>query len=199
MSSGVYNAAPPSLVLRPATMRDKINHASKNNSPLKSGLPRSFLFFGVAMHFPGSTSVHLSFNSTRILQLPRRFLPVLLSVLLFTGPSTLSAFASEQDAIDISNNIQQRHMPNGTIIDPVFSSSSSDTIVAYTRGADSAIWTGHYLAAEAFRYKVTGSADALANVWTALNGIRSLRVVTGTDVLARCLVPVNWQFASSIT
>jgi len=95
-------------------------------------------------------------------------------------------------------------MPNGTVIDPIFASSSSQQIVAYTRGADSAIWTGHYLAAEAFRYKVTGSPDALANVGTALRGIRSLRVVTGSGyltgsgLLARCLMPTDWPFASSI-
>jgi hypothetical protein len=111
----------------------------------------------------------------------------------------LQAKASEQDAVAISANIQQRHMPNGTVIDPVFASATSQNIVAYTRGGDSALWTGHYLAAEAFRYKVTGSPDALANVWTALRGIRSLRVVTGNNLLARCLVPVNWQFASAIT
>jgi hypothetical protein len=111
----------------------------------------------------------------------------------------LPANASEQDALAISANIQQRHMPNGTVIDPIFASATSQNIVAYTRGGDSAIWTGHYLAAEAFRYKVTGSPDALANVWTALRGIRSLRAVTGNNLLARCLVPVNWQFASAIT
>src|SRR5262249_10752371 len=107
--------------------------------------------------------------------------------------------ASEQDAVAISANIQQRHMPNGTVIDPVFASASSQTIGAYTGGGDSALWTSHYLAAEAFRYKVTGSPEALASVWTALRGIRSLRVVTGNNLLARCLVPVNWQFASAIT
>lgn len=106
---------------------------------------------------------------------------------------------AEQDAIALSNTIRQRHLPNGTIIDPIFASRTSEQIVAYTRGGDSATWTGHYLAAEAFRYKVTGSPDALANVWAALGGIRSLRVVTGTDVLARCLVPTDWPFASSIT
>src|SRR5262249_48043290 len=117
----------------------------------------------------------------------------------------LPALASGQDALAISSTIQQRHMPNGTIIDPVFASSSSQQIVAYTRGADSAIWTGHYLAAEAFRFKVTGSSDALSNVWRALHGIHSLRVVTGSGflsgsgLLARCLMPTDWPFASSIT
>lgn len=113
--------------------------------------------------------------------------------------ATIPIRGAEQDAVAISNTIRQRHLPNGTIIDPLFASPTSEQIVAYTRGGDSATWTGHYLAAEAFRYKVTNSADALANVWAALRGIRSLRVVTGTDLLARCLVPTGWPFASSIT
>src|SRR2546423_931245 len=115
---------------------------------------------------------------------------------------TIGAIAvrgAESDAIAISNAIRQHHLPNGTIIDPIFASRTSQEIVGYTRGGDSATWTGHYLAAEAFRYKVTASPDALANVWAALRGIRLLRVVTGTDLLARCLVPADWPFAASIT
>jgi len=65
-----------------------------------------------------------------------------------------------------------RHMPHGTILDPVFASSTSDQIVSYSRCGDSAIWTGHYLAAEAFRYKVTHSAAALANAAGAVAGIK---------------------------
>jgi len=113
--------------------------------------------------------------------------------------AAVPAWGAEADAIAISKVIQQRHLPNGTIIDPIFASASSSEIVSYTRGGDSATWTGHYLAAEAFRYRVTASPDALANVWAALRGLRSLRVVTGTDLLARCLVPTDWRFASSIT
>src|SRR5258708_39669545 len=78
--------------------------------------------------------------------------------------------ASEPDALAISPNIQARHLPYGAIINPVFAAPDSDQIVSYTRCGDSAIWTGHYLAAEAFRYKVTGSADALANVKAAIAG-----------------------------
>jgi hypothetical protein len=106
--------------------------------------------------------------------------------------------ASEQDALLISQNIQRLHIPHGTLIDPMFKSAnplSADytVIERYTRGGDSALWTGHYLAAEAFRYRVTGSAEALANVRKALGGIKSLVDVTGTDLLARCLVPVAWE------
>src|SRR5262249_22924363 len=79
---------------------------------------------------------------------------------LFVG----SALASEANAIAISQNIRARHMPFGTILDPIFAAPDSDEIVGYTHCGDSAIWTGHYLAAEAYRYNVTRSPEALDNV-----------------------------------
>ena len=90
-------------------------------------------------------------------------------------------------------------MPFGTVVDPIFASSYSDIVVGYTRCGDSAIWTGHYLAAESFRYAVTADSVALANVRGALAGLKSLVDVTGTDVLARCLVPMSSAFAAGIT
>jgi hypothetical protein len=126
-----------------------------------------------------------------------RAVSAILAIILAGG--AIPALAAEQDADAISATIQERHVPTGVIMDPIYASPTSDQIVAYTRGGDAALWTGHYLAAEAFRYKVTGSADALANVQAALNGIRSLRLVTRTNVLARTLVPTDWQYASSIT
>jgi hypothetical protein len=111
---------------------------------------------------------------------------------------SLPAFGSEQDAVAISNNIQQRHLPYGTILDPTFAAPDSDQLVSYAHGGDSAIWSGHYLAAESFRYRVTGSAEALANVKSALAGLRSLVDVTGTNLLARCLIPVDSPYAQAI-
>ncbi|MBA3438261.1 MAG: hypothetical protein H0T92_00125 [Pyrinomonadaceae bacterium] len=116
-----------------------------------------------------------------------------LTILLLTLAVDLPTQAAPQDAHDISANIQRLHMPHGTIIDPMFKSEVSTEVYRYTRGADSAIWTGHYLAAEAFRYRATGSPQALGNVWRALRGIRSLIDVTGTNLLARCLMPVAWE------
>ncbi|PYS09173.1 MAG: hypothetical protein DMG17_27525, partial [Acidobacteria bacterium] len=117
----------------------------------------------------------------------------LLILSILAGVRTIHA--SEVDALTISRNIQQLHMPYGTVLDPVFASSDPASpgyseVRGYTRAGDSAIWTGHYLAAEAFRYQVTRSPDALANAWKALEGIHSLLDVTGSDVLARCLIPV---------
>ena len=106
--------------------------------------------------------------------------------------------ASEADAVAISAGIQARHMPFGTILDPVYASPASNQIVGYTRCGDSALWTGAYLAAEAFRYKVTQSADALNNVKTVLAGLKALADVTGDNRLARCMVLAASPYAAGI-
>ena len=110
----------------------------------------------------------------------------------------LPAYATEANALAISANIQATHVPFGTILDPIFAAPASNQIAGYTRCGDSAIFTGHYLAAEAFRYQVTQSPDALANVKQAVAGIKSLLDVTGTNLLARCLVPLNSPYGAGI-
>jgi uncharacterized protein (TIGR03437 family) len=117
-----------------------------------------------------------------------------LLIAVFIAP----AHATEANALAISANIQATHVPYGTILDPIFAAPASNQIVGYTRCGDSAIWTGHYLAAEAFRYQVTQSPDALTNVKQAIAGIKSLLDVTGTNLLARCLVPLNSPYAAGI-
>jgi hypothetical protein len=106
--------------------------------------------------------------------------------------------AAEREAIAISQNIQQRHLPDGVILDPIFAAPDSDQIVGYAHGGDSAIWTGHYLAAEAFRYRVTGSPEALLNVKKAIAGIGLLMEVTGNGLLARCALPADAAYAQSV-
>src|SRR5579863_9908822 len=123
---------------------------------------------------------------------------VWLSVLAAAAIGNMRAQAAEADALAISANIQARHLPFGTILDPIFVSPSSDQIATYTRCGDSALWTGHYLAAEAFRYQVTRSPEALNNVRNAVAGIKSLADVTGTNLLARCLVLMDSPYAASI-
>src|SRR5271156_3793944 len=93
------------------------------------------------------------------------------------------ARAAEGDALAILANIQARHLPYGAILDPIFTLTDSDLISTYTRCGDSALWTGHYLAAEAFRYKVTQAPDALQNVTSAIAAIKGLADVTGTNLL----------------
>lgn len=113
---------------------------------------------------------------------------------------TLTAYAqlSDTTALSIDANLRDRHAPHGTILDPIFEAPDSDTISHYTRCGDSAIWTGHYLAAQSFRYAATRSPEALEGVNFALEGIRRLVDVTGTDVLARCALPANSPYAARI-
>ena len=114
-----------------------------------------------------------------------------------TGPQDRSQRLHDA-ALQISQEIQKRHLPYGTILDPVFAAPQLNEIVGYSRAGDSAIWTGHYLAAESFRYGVTGSPEALNNTRGALEGIRRLLDVTGTDLLARAIIPFDSPFAKPI-
>lgn len=89
-------------------------------------------------------------------------------------------------------------MPFATLLDPIYASPTSGQIAGYTRCGDSALWTGAYLAAESFRYKVTQSAEALQNVKSALAGLNALAGVTGDNRLARCMVLANSPYAAGI-
>jgi len=119
-------------------------------------------------------------------------------LLAFTLLTALTLPASEPDALAISDQIQARHLPFGTILDPFYASSSSTEITGYTRCGDSAIWTGHYLAAEVFRYRVTRSPAALANATRALAALDGLVEVTGNNSLARCRLPLDSPFRAGI-
>jgi hypothetical protein len=113
----------------------------------------------------------------------------LLLALLLVGTLTASAQTYEQRALRISREILTRHLPFGTVIDPMYTAPDSSQIQTYTRCGDSAIWTGHWLAAESFRYAVNPTPSALAAVKTALSGIQSLVDVTGShNLLARCIL-----------
>jgi len=124
------------------------------------------------------------------------------------APPSLAVSApapTEAAALDIDRIIQERHWPYLTLLNPRFmtgDSTSPDFMTlapsGYTQAADNAIWTGHYLAAESFRYRVSASAGALANARKALAGITALIDVTGTDVLARFLIPLSSPYADAI-
>lgn len=111
----------------------------------------------------------------------------------------LPAFAADPDAIAIAANIRAKHMPFGTVLDPYYASPTSTQITGYTRCGDSALWTGAFLAAEAFRYKVTQSPDALADVKAAVAGLKALTDVTGDNRLARCMVMADSPYAAGIS
>jgi hypothetical protein len=83
-----------------------------------------------------------------------------------------------------------KHMPHGAALSFDYRTREPGpgglgrTGDAYTYGGDedSAIWTGHYLAAESLRYAATRDADALTRVKAAVEGLRRLFWVT-TDAV----------------
>ena len=103
----------------------------------------------------------------------------------------------EAPAGRLRDELELRHRPHGTILDPIFESPKSPRVDRYTRGGDSAIWTGHYLAAEAYRWAVTQSPDALSNIRSLVGAIGNLVRVTGTGLLARVFLPADspWLLA----
>jgi hypothetical protein len=124
----------------------------------------------------------------------------------------ITAVPTQSAADDISSNVQSVHLitefPHPTIVDPRFASSDPtdlpayQTVVGYAHAGDAAIWTGHYLAAEAFRFAMTRSPAALANAQRALAGIQGLVDVTADampdnrGLLARFLWPDSWWYAT---
>jgi uncharacterized protein (TIGR03437 family) len=125
--------------------------------------------------------------------------PLVLGACALLLAAASSGMASEADALSITANIEARHMPFGAVLDPIFALTDSDQIAGYTRCGDSALWTGHFLAAEAFRYKVTQAPDALRNAVAAVSALKGLTDVTGNNLLARCMVPMDSPFAAGIS
>ncbi|MCC6588524.1 MAG: hypothetical protein IT168_17650 [Bryobacterales bacterium] len=119
--------------------------------------------------------------------------PVVFGILL-----AVVALAADSDAARFQQDLQARHLPFGAVLDPIFALPDSDEIIGYTRCGDSAIWTGHLLAAQSYRWSATRSPEALDGVRNALEAIRKLIDVTGNDTLARCAFPADWQFAAGI-
>lgn len=107
-------------------------------------------------------------------------------------------WGAESDARRLQEKIQATHTPFGGILDPIFEGPDSDRIANYTRCGDSAIWTGHYLAAQSFRYGATRSPEALAEANRALRHLETLGSITGTGLLARCAFPANWEHAGRV-
>ncbi|MGE0707997.1 MAG: hypothetical protein AB7N76_14875 [Planctomycetota bacterium] len=113
----------------------------------------------------------------------------------------------EEVALNVDRRIRRDCLPHGTLLEALMDTPQTDSwldayrdggpgsqgsVVGFTDGGDSAIWTGHYLASQAYRWSVTGDADALDNVRAAVDGIGKLIDVNGgTGLLARICAPEN--------
>ncbi len=108
-------------------------------------------------------------------------------------PSTAAPaeFAAARDTLE-SGIVN--HLPDGAVLS--IDTSSSTQKQSYGLENDSMIWSGHYLAAEAFRYAATTSPDALARLNTVLDGIkRNFDVTTDAVGMNGRLTPVPSTYA----
>lgn len=101
-------------------------------------------------------------------------------------------------ALDVRTRLLDRHRPHGLILDPIFAAPDSDEIVAYSRGGDSAIWSGHFLAAEVYRYLALRTDESWHSMIDAVRQMRKLVDVTGTNLLARVCLPADSPWAESV-
>jgi hypothetical protein len=121
----------------------------------------------------------------------------------------------EDVARNVDAKILANHLPQGTIhntrMDVADMSSWLDAyrngglgnagrVTSHASAGDSAIWTGHFLAAQAFRYASSNSDPvALAGVKKSLAGIGKLFEVNGdTGLLARDAAPTSSQIGQGI-
>ncbi len=114
----------------------------------------------------------------------------------------------EEIAINVDQKIRDDHMPDGLVhrlemdtrvdVEPwdvaYLNGGPGNTgnPVAYDGHSDSAIHTGYYLAAQAFRYASTGDPQALDNVLWTLRGVGALFDINGgSGLMARSAAPAS--------
>jgi len=99
------------------------------------------------------------------------------------------------EAEKVGDEILKNHIPFGTLVTTEFDSPvfGQGNVVTYGGYGDSAIWTGHYLMAEALRYDLTGDARALDGATRATGGFDVCIGLTGrSGLLSRMCIP-EWS------
>lgn len=102
-------------------------------------------------------------------------------------------------ANDLETKYQDQTQVDGIIWQRTRSNPALDAPDRYGSGGDSCIFTGHKLAADVYRYQVTGEREDLDRVLQSLGGLHILVNATGTPgVITRCAFPATrkaeWQF-----
>ena len=112
--------------------------------------------------------------------------------LLALVAAVVSAQSFETPALQISRNYSSSASSVRHHSEPGLSSPESNEIVSYSRCGDSAIWTGHYLAAESFRYAVTHSPESSGRGQAGAQGDTDLgRCDRSGRLLSRCVLRVD--------
>lgn len=140
-------------------------------------------------------------DALRLLQppLPRRWPPPGAPDRPDAHAQASSAAAADFTGVrDTLENGIVAHLPYGAVLSIDYPNAVRKPNATYSYGleADSTIWTGHYLAAEAFRYAATASPEAAARIRTLLGGIqRDFDVTRDAAVVNGKLTPVSSSYA----
>jgi len=101
-------------------------------------------------------------------------------------------------AEDISTEIVRVHMPDGITVPVKFDSPTfgQGNVVATLDHVDAGDWTGRYVAAEAYRYDLTGDPRALSAARRGLDGVEAcVETVANTNpalgLISRCSIPLS--------
>lgn len=96
----------------------------------------------------------------------------------------LTAGPLAEKAAIFDEAIEARHMPLGLVVNlqPLQGSEAK-----FSSSADSTIWTGSYIAAQIYRFRVTGERQALANAMKGLQAFVALHEMSGEQgFMGRC-------------
>lgn len=122
------------------------------------------------------------------------------------GAPARAPFGSQPDlekaALAASDDLQSTHTPYGGVLEAWMSDPTygKGTPTSHGGFGDSAIWTGHYLAGEAFRFAITKDPKAQANAARAIAAITDMldAETPGGGHLARCVIPAGSVDAPAI-
>ena len=110
----------------------------------------------------------------------------------------------EQSAVKIDERIQKYHTPNGTVLNVLYNDKNLTEVLYYSGLDDTTIWTGCYIAGEAFRWAVANRNNDIENrtnaemaILRAINQFDTCLQITGIKgALARYAVEgseENWK------
>ncbi|MHA1309328.1 MAG: hypothetical protein ACTSQO_00245 [Candidatus Helarchaeota archaeon] len=141
-------------------------------------------FFNVAGYFFYALNEYTEFNNNLYLYYNSNYLPT------FQTPNYSQLYNKS-----IWHGYFQRkyHLPLDTIVDVSFGGPYPNmTVKRYSGMGDSPIWTGYFIASEAFRYAITRNKSALNQINKACLGIKRLITISGEPgYLVRFAVPYN--------
>ncbi len=87
--------------------------------------------------------------------------------------------------------LEELHTPLGLVVGVKVGDDGQ--VVQVRAGGDATIWTGAWLAAQAFRYRATQATQALVNIDKGLRAFHTLHGMAGSQgFLGRCFGPPDW-------